>query len=826
LSRRRLLVHALTVTAAWGGAMLVPAGSWPASLCAFAAVALLPGWFLDAALEGNSKHGDSGPTALERPARAFALSVAAATLLGFVAAAAGAGIAVVIWGQLAVTGIALLAGYTSRATRTCRPVPTHEPSPWPCVTIIATAAAFATMALGAPNIARDRMWYMAYLTDLAGGGALDWAEPFLGTGHVLARFAYNGCLLTLAAWQRLAEIGPLLLFEHHAPLLLALLMVSATLALSRALFGPGRPAAVVTCTSLWVVLATRFPFFAPDRYPLFGRLPEDKTVALLILLPVALGVCVDHLRTVGPRPASRYLLPGGMLLAVAASHAIVYLLLLLSIVALAVAFIARAGCRPRDAAAAVALASVVAAGPALVGFVARGQIVELPATASAFADLSTHPVVRSHDRMQRLVDLPGGGPIVDPSLLAEPLLLFCVVGGLFVSIARRREAWATFLLVATAIFTVLAFTPWLSPAFGRLVVPWMAYRTLWGIPFGLLLGATLLEGPTLVGLPGRSRAPAALILTSLVAAISWTSVPWSRLAFPASTGERSTPRSGLVLSEDTRAILREIATLPPDTIVAAAPGFAEVVPALAGRKVLAFSDRGTVVFAGSLHEAQRRMRAAAALVGLRGGSRRMRNRIVGAYGVTHTVYDGHGCDRRAAPIARAGSLRLCAERVREHAKRFLPLSTAVATASARGALIARLGPAAGSDTQHALFDCRPAPVENKVTGSALRALHWKRDSRWTAKPVTVDCVARPLVAERGGRLRIAMVLPRANEAIVYRISMFTEQGMIIRKHGALDFRGNPDGEIRLPDVTSRKLRVRLAPAYLPYLNVEALEWRR
>ena len=87
-------------------------------------------------------------------------------------------------------------------------------------------------------------------------------------------------------------------------------------------------------------------------------------------------------------------------------------------------------------------------------------------------------------------------------------------------------------------------------------------------------------------------------------------------------------------------------------------------------------------------------------------------------------------------------------------------------------------------------------------------------------------MARPLANQRGGRLRIEMVLPRASEAIVYRVSMFTEQGTIIRKHGALEFRGNPYGEIRLPDVKSRKLRVRLAPAYLPYLNVRALEWRR
>ena len=87
-------------------------------------------------------------------------------------------------------------------------------------------------------------------------------------------------------------------------------------------------------------------------------------------------------------------------------------------------------------------------------------------------------------------------------------------------------------------------------------------------------------------------------------------------------------------------------------------------------------------------------------------------------------------------------------------------------------------------------------------------------------------MARPRDVERGGRLRITLALPRAREALVYRVTMFTEEGNIVRKHGALEFRENPTGEIRLPDATARKLRVRLAPAYLPYLNVRALAWRR
>lgn len=832
---RHRFARLAAVAATWTGASLgghlpSPFFDWPVSLSAFAAVALLPGWFVAEALARGRDITSAG----ERPARALALSVASATLLGLGAFASGGSIEIVIGGQLALTlaAVAAVRGPTRPARREFT---------WSGAAVLAAALALAAMSAGATNIARDRMWYMAYVTDLSAGGAIDWTEPFLGSDHVVARFAHNGWLLTLAAWQRLAGAEPLVLFEQKAPLLLALLVLSAALAPARALFGAGTPAAVGALASVWVLLSTRFPFFAPDRYPLFGRLPEDKTTALLVLLPVALAACADRLRagagtadrdagkpTAGITTATLLLL--GSLTAVAGSHAIVYLVLLISCASLAAAYRALGVCGSRTAVLVVAMSVLVATGPAAIGLAARGQIVEQPATAAAFEELSTHPVVRSHDRMARLVHLralPHAGPIVDPGLVGEPLLACCLVGGLLVSIVRRRAPWAGFLLIVSAGSLALAFLPWVSPAFGRLVVPWMAYRALWGIPFGLLLAAALLEGPALLTLPGRSRAPATIVLVLMVGGLSWAHVPWARLV----PGATDTARAGLAISADTRTLLREIAALSPASRIAAAPGFAELVPALAGRRVLAFSDRGTVVFAGTRSDAERRMRASAALIALHGASRHMRNRIIGAYDVTHTVYADRGCDRRAVPIARAGRLRLCAERLRPRARRFLAVSTAVAARAARGELVADLEHA---DTR---FVCRPAPstdgAHRSRRGAAIqgasgdvRGWRWKRDGRWSARPLTVDCVARPDVATRGGRIRFTLALPRAREAVVYRVALFSEHGAIVRKHGVVEFRDNPTAEIRVPDVPTRRLRVRLAPAYLPYLNVKTLEWRR
>ena len=246
----------------------------------------------------------------------------------------------------------------------------------------------------------------------------------------------------------------------------------------------------------------------------------------------------------------------------------------------------------------------------------------------------------------------------------------------------------------------------------------------------------LLEGPSLVTLPGRTRVPATVLLALLVVGVSWARLPLERL--PSHTRGSAPTRAGLLLTDDARAVLAEIAMLPPDSLVAAAPGFAELVPALAGRPVLSFSDRGTVVFAGNRREAERRMRGSAALLGLGGASRHMRNRIVAAHGITHSVVDGGKCDRRSVEVARAGTLRVCAERQRARpgrtGSRYLPLSTAAAGAP-RGDSVAVLAGERSAATIR--FDCRPAP-------------HRRRRQRPGGRGPEVEAPAT-LVGAAGGR---------------------------------------------------------------------------
>ncbi len=853
--KRRTDIAGLIVTAfVWSVvAIAVPLGgsqasgistqwqAWLISACGFAAVALLPGWAIErcsrsrAAGRHDSAAESSSP--FERPARAFALSVASAGLIGVAISAAGLaeGIFYLAAGQLLVTVTCLLAS-TFRDGTGDRRRDRHPGTTAEAIAFGGLATLMALMALGAANIARDRMWYLAYITDLAAGGPIDWTEPLLGTGRVVARFAYNATLLIFGSWQNLTALDPLQLFEVHAPVVLAVLTVSAAIAPSRSLFGRGTGAAIGATMSVWILLSTRFPFFAPDRYPLFGRLPEDKTIALLVLVPVALAAVLDTLRpreTGARRPSS--LIVFLLLSAVAASHAIVYLLVLVTVVvaviAAATATVPAGRTRPPvgDFIRVVLIAGLVAAGPATIGVAARAEIVEAPVTAAAFddAELSRHPVVRSHDRMQRLRALEAGGPIVEPGLVSEPLLMIALLAGIVPALRRRRTFKGAFLAGAALGFLALAFLPWVSPAFGRLVVPWMTYRALWGIPFGLLLAMPVLEAATLTAAPGNPRRPAGVLIAVVLIGVSFQNAPWSRLDWLA--GHDNTPARGLVIDSDSRVILERIAELGPGTRLAAAPGFAELIPALAGHPVLAFSDRGTVVFSGSVRDAERRLRGGAALVAIGHGSRRMRNRIVSAYNVTHVVTDGRGCDRRSALIAAAGSLRLCAERLRAGPRRFLPPIRAAATDRHRAGgdviAIAAIGKETTPNPGVSRFTCKPAPEPLEAVGKGAAVWRWRRAQRWTAEAVAVDCVARIERGVRGGLLRIGLALPRAREALIFRVTAAGPGGKRTRRHGALEFRENPVGEIRLPDVETDRLRVRLAPAYLPYLNLTMLSWR-
>jgi hypothetical protein len=799
----------LAVAAAWtaAGSTILPVAASVTfgALC----VLVLPGLCIERLLSaGPAPYG-----AAAAPARWVTFSAALTALLGLAVSAGGGSIHALLL-SIAVASVVsaalpVRAAYPPRVSDDdadrIAPAAAERIARAALVVVIVLAV---ILAAAAPNVARDRMWYLAFVTHLDSGAPIDWSEPFLGTGAIAARFAYNGWLLSLAAWSSLTGATPSLVFERLAPPILTVAAASAAWHFGRRTV-PAVPG-LAALASMAAMLATRFPFFSPDRYPFFARVAEDKSVALLVFAPVALAAVVDAIDDQRQRSPSLWTSLALGLVAVAFAHGLVMFFVGIAIVFLLVTLRAGGNLSARRVLAALALSAIVAAVPGRMAMLARNNIVDVDEPAAAWSEDVRHPVVRAHLRLERTRDLPFGGPIVDPLLVANPVLL-AGLAGIVVAWRRRRHAGAAVLVASSLPFLALAFVPFLAPLFGKVVLPWMAYRALWLIPFGSLLALLLASIPhKATSNVVRASVAVTLLATTLAA------LPWSR------SGARPNVVSPL-RDHDTRELLSRIATLPADSRIAAAPGFAELVPAIAGRAAVAVADRGTFVFAGSRTAAEARLRAAAAIVGLAPGSVRFRRAEAQRSHATHFVLHDRSCGRVGREVFRSGPLRLCAVIAGE--------------VDTRGARVVPLAPSAAppQESTHAMraaldtgIACLPRPEREHSAKRESDVHRWTRESRWTAKPVAIRC--RATIAPPAGEaltLALSAELPRARETIVLRAVLRTADGRKIVRHAAVSLDGNRTSAVSLPGTGVQTLRLRLAPAYLPYLSLRELAlWER
>ena len=315
------------------------------------------------------------------------------------------------------------------------------------------------------------------------------SSHFSGPGIVAPRFAHNGWLVVLAAWARLAELGPALVFERLAPPLLSLVTASAAWQLATRLL-PGAPGLAALSTAA-VLAATRYPFFSPDAYAFFSRIAEDKIIALLIFVPVALAAIADVLDRSQQSTGTRWLAVALALVAVGFTHPLVLMLLGIALVALLPLSAAR--CLARSVS-------------------RRGRCSLLAAALAAAAGEDRPRGTRSHRRdgrprrgMERGADAPGrarapanaaasGAARRRPHRRAAPRRRAAALLGLLgvpFAWAKRRSTGGALLVATSLPFLALAFMPGVAPVFGRIVLPWMAYRALWMVPFGCLLALAL-----------------------------------------------------------------------------------------------------------------------------------------------------------------------------------------------------------------------------------------------------------------------------------------------------------------------------------------------
>lgn len=468
----------------------------------------------------------------------------------------------------------------------------------------------------------DDWWDLSFVRGWMAQGHFDFAQMALAAEAGVEpgahpRFLWNVWLALQAVVATATGAEPWRTQAGPLAALAMTLVVSAQAALARVIFAKaaesGRAvAATVALTAAWI--------WGSEALPLFVRGYQDKLFAGFVLAPVLIAVMVraadeDPAPTRRERGLSTATVAAAAVAAVSV-HSLVYTM------ALACGVVAVAAMRGRESLRWALERPGLLAGLALPGLYPLGQALVLSTT---FGDqgiaLSTpdNPVVRAHLTLGRLIGEGGPWWVVHPGAVFGPLALFALVGLAFAWRHRREERSARLLLALALFPALLLFVPGLAAAVGRLWVPWMLYRLGWMVPVAPLLALALLgladrrwlaeDGGELPdGERVRVRRWLSMVFVMLVAIValdaSGDRLRRDMTEHPAPPP--SSPRGAAAV------VVRYFAGQQGRGAVLAPPNFSELLPALTGKPVVAFPERGTLVFAMDEAAAYERLRARAA----------------------------------------------------------------------------------------------------------------------------------------------------------------------------------------------------------------------
>jgi Flp pilus assembly protein TadD len=240
-----------------------------------------------------------------------------------------------------------------------------------------------------------------------------------------------------------------------------------------------------------------------------------------------------------------------------------------------------------------------------------------------------NPVVRAHLALGRLIAADTPYLIVNPAAVFGPIGPV-VAAGVWLAL-RRRSAGDAYLVALTLVPAAVLFVPLLAAGVGMLTVPWMLYRIGWLIPQPLLLARVFAAALAREGALSRWSA---VVVCGVVLLLLTVPTAADRLR----RGMREHPFSDEMFPRGTTlAAYRFLDRAARPGAVLAPVGFSNLVPALTGRNVVAFSERGTLVFAGSEANAYARLRDRATFFACTTEAV-TRKQIVDDYGVAYAVF--------------------------------------------------------------------------------------------------------------------------------------------------------------------------------------------
>lgn len=598
------------------------AGTWPALGGPLVLVSLLlvPGYALSYLL--CEPYDRAGPQGL---AIAVSLSIAVFNVAAAITAAIGAGWSGFSWifaGLCTVLAVA-----ATRFTHDARLPIERTRHEWLALLLAAAVLLPAVWKYAGGGV--DDWWDLAYVRALADRRLIDFSEPMLGTGRVHPRFSWSSWLLLQAAGRALVGSDPVMLQWKVLAPVVCVASVTAVLSLARAVFAGGDRKLVVLA-----VIATPAWIFGTDALPYFTRLHQDKFVAALVLMPVLLATALDYVS----RPtARRTMLVACTAMALCSVHTLVFGVASLGVLACSATAYRnsrerRGWCSVRSGAFGLPAAALLCGVLALVMLPPLWQAWALRSWfAGQGVGLATpdNPVVRAHLALDRLVAAGTPYMIVNPGALFGPLGLVVALGACLA--LRRKSAGDSYLLTLTFVPAAIIFLPLVAAGVGAVTVPWMLYRIGWLVPQPLLLARVFVPALRAERWPLRTLGLllGALVVLALSAPTAADRLrremrehPFSYETFPRGT---------------TLAAYRFLDRAERPGAVLAPQGFSNLIPAMTGRPVVAFSERGTLVFSGNEFGAYARLSDRATFFSCSSDAE-SRKRIADGYGVAYAVF--------------------------------------------------------------------------------------------------------------------------------------------------------------------------------------------
>ncbi|HYC57764.1 MAG TPA: tetratricopeptide repeat protein [Candidatus Binatia bacterium] len=476
----------------------------------------------------------------------------------------------------------------------------------------------------------DDWWDLAFVQSWLTRGHFHFEEPFLATGHSHPRFLWSAWLALQALVASCTGQQPWRVQAGPLAGIVTILTISAWSALASVVFQRRRHLVAI---STWMVAAW---LWDTEAIPFFTRLYQDKHVSGFVLAPVltamTLRACAGTLGVSATGADGRFFAwraaAAGVACAAVATvsvHSLVYTMAALCAAVAAAAWSGTAivaWLRTRAGLAVTAALFVPALYP-------LAQALRL---ATAFGDQgislahADNPVVRAHLALERLLFAETAWWIVHPGAVFGVVALPAMVALLLA--VRRRTPEARVLMALTLIPGALLFVPVLSSAAGALWVPWMLYRLGWMVPVPLLL-AYAITGTWSATAAGRALAAAIMIVVAAMSASSATDRLRRDMAehpFPGAPAPRGNARQ----------VYRFLAQQRGSDPVLALSGFGELVPALAGKPVVASTERQTLVFALEESAAYARLRDRSEFFAP-GTSAQRRNELADRYGARWAV---------------------------------------------------------------------------------------------------------------------------------------------------------------------------------------------